>query len=95
MYHPADLWIRLQAAGPFACMELAAQRGDLAGFKDALISTYGPMAEKVYHKTVAQSYEWMLKEAYDLMDSTDKGDEDTLTFWATLIEGHERRAYGW
>lgn len=91
MTHPADIGIMMDNHGPYRAMILAASRGDMEGYKLALGQCYGPMAKRVFEKTVDQIYEYALKEAWKLMDATTEADEKTLVFWATIAENHEKR----
>ena len=93
--HNADIYMRLNNKGAFAAMELAGLRGDLEGFKDALQSSYGPVAERVYHKTIDAHYDFILKQAEALMDAETTEEEASLVFWATLAENHEKRGEQW
>ena len=92
MTHPADIGIMMDNHGPYRAMILAASRGDMDGYKLALKQCYGPMAKRVYEKTVDQIYEYALDEAYKLMDATTEADEKTLVFWAIVAENHEERS---
>ena len=89
--HAADIGIRLDNAGPYAAMLLAASRGNMDGYKTALAQSYGPAAKRIYEKTVDAVYEHALKEASKLMDTTDAEEEETLVFWATVAENYEDR----
>ena len=91
MTHGADIGIRLDAAGPFAAMQLAGDRGDMAGFKKALAENYGPMAKRVFHSTIDKYCDYILKQAELLMDATSDEDIASLVFWAELAHNHEER----
>ena len=86
MTHSADIGIRLDSAGVFAAMQLAGERGDMAGFKDALKLAYGPVAKRVFYTAAADYNEYILKQAEALMDASTPEDEASLLFWSELAE---------
>ena len=91
MTHDADIGIRLDAAGPFAAMQLAGDRGDMAAFKQALAQNYGPVAKSVFNSTIDKHYDYILKQAESLMDATSEKDTASLLFWSELAHNHESR----
>lgn len=92
MTHKADIGIRLERAGPFAAMQLAATRGDLEGYKQALKRSYGPLAKSVFEKTIDQAYEYALKETERLNEDNAELAPNTLVFWKAIIENHDKRS---
>ena len=86
-----DINCRLDHAGAFAAMFLAAERGDMASYKQALTQTYGTrhVAKRVYEQTVDQAYIFAMQKIGEYVDGLD-GDA-TLEFWLIVAENYEKR----
>ena len=90
--HKADIGIRLDNAGPRAAMLLAASRGNMDGYKTALVQSYGSVAAKrIYESIIDAIYEYALREAGKRMGTTEPAEEATLEFWTTVVLNYEDR----
>ncbi len=99
--HNADVAIRLQNAGPFAALKLAAERGDIELFRNALRQTYSlpHVCQRVFDQTIDDAYEYAISEVERLMDSayiarlvnSIDGNEKTLSAWVDVVQSYEKR----
>ena len=85
--------MRLDKAGHFAALKLAAERGDIPGFKQALREAYmSPAAcKRIYEATIDEAYEYALQEVTRLAKSTKPEDYPSFDSWTEIVSNHNER----
>lgn len=88
-----DINIRLDRAGAYAAILLAARLGDMASYKTALAQTYGTpvVARRVFENTVDQVSDYAYAEIDRRVVLGGSENDTTLHFWAMVIENYESR----